>query len=55
MRYVGNPETEPRGIRRTDATADDALAQCRRGNSAGAIPVLERKLRDAGFTLPAHQ
>jgi len=31
------------------------LAQCRRGNAAGAIPVLERKLLDAGFTLPARR
>lgn len=29
MRYVGNPETEPRGIRRSDAVAEDATAQCR--------------------------
>jgi hypothetical protein len=53
MRYVGNPETEPRGIRRNDATAEHAMAQCRQGNAAAAIPVLERKLGDNRITLPA--
>jgi hypothetical protein len=52
MRYIGNPETEPRKIRRNDAVADKALAQCRQGDAAAAIPVLERKLTDNGFTLP---
>jgi hypothetical protein len=54
MRYVGNPETEPRSIRRNDAEAEEALSQCRRGNSAGSIPVRERKLTDNRITLPAH-
>jgi len=34
----------------------DAIAsvdQCRRGNPAGGIPTLEKKLRDNRFTLPA--
>jgi len=34
----------------------DAVAsvdQCRRGNPAGGIPTLEKKLRDNRFTLPA--
>ena len=53
MRYVGNPETEPRGIRRNDATAENAMAQCRQGNAVVAIPVLERKLGDNRITLPA--
>jgi hypothetical protein len=30
-----------------------AVAQCRAGNTAAGIPVLERKLRDAGLQLPA--
>ena len=55
MRYVGNPETEPRGIRRNDAEAEDAMAQCRRGNPAAAIAVLERKLTDNRITLPARE
>jgi hypothetical protein len=52
MRYVGNPETEPRNIRRNDADAEKALAQCRHGDAAASIPVLERKLIDNRITLP---
>ena len=55
MRYVGNPETEPRGIRRNDAEAEDAMSRCRRGDPAAAIPVLERKLTDNRITLPARE
>jgi hypothetical protein len=55
MRYVGNPMTEPRSIRRNDAEADIAVARCRDGNAAAAIPVLERKLIDNKFTLPARE
>lgn len=55
MRYIGNPVTEPRGIRRNDAAGDEAVSQCRRGDTAAAIPVLERKLTDNGFTLPSRQ
>src|SRR6476469_3540547 len=55
MRYVGNPETEPRGLRRNDAAADAALAQCREGNAVAAIPVLERKLVDNKITLPVRE
>ena len=46
MRYVGNPETEPRNVRRNDADAEAALAQCRHGEPVVSIPVLERKLVD---------
>lgn len=52
MRYVGNPETQPHNVRRNDATAEEAMAQCRRGDAAAAIPVLERKLTDNRLTLP---
>ena len=52
QRYVGNPETEPRNVRRNDVDADSAITQCRRGNTAAAIPVLERKLSDNKITLP---
>jgi hypothetical protein len=52
MRYVGNPVTEPRNIRRNDPAADEAVTQCRQGNAAAAIPVLERKLADNRITLP---
>ena len=52
MRYVGNPETEPRGVRRNDADAENALAQCRHGDPAASIRVLERKLTDNRIALP---
>jgi hypothetical protein len=31
-----------------------AIAQCRDGNAAAAIPFLERKVRDVSGTLPRH-
>ena len=31
---------------------DQAVAQCKAGDTAGGIPVLERKLRNAGFDMP---
>ncbi len=52
MRYVGNPETQPRNVRRNDADAENAMAQCRHGDWAASIPVLERKLVDNRITLP---
>lgn len=52
MRYVGNPETQPRNVRRNDADAEKALSQCRHGDWARSIPVLERKLTDNRITLP---
>ena len=39
-----------RGEPEVDISA--AIDQCRRGNTAGGIPTLERKLRNGGFTLP---
>ena len=35
-----------------DVSASVAMDQCARGNTAAGIPVLEKKLRDARFTLP---
>jgi hypothetical protein len=35
-----------------DATAATAMDQCQKGNYAQGIPPLEKKLRDARFTLP---
>lgn len=35
-----------------DVAAGNAIADCQRGRPASGIPVLERKLRNAGFTLP---
>jgi hypothetical protein len=48
-RYLGNT-----GEGRTfpDVAAATAMDQCERGNTATGIPVLEKKLRDARFTLP---
>ena len=38
-----------------DVAAGAAIADCEKGNTASGIPVLERKLRNAGFTLPARR
>ena len=48
-RYLGNT-----GEGRTfpDVAAATAISDCERGNTAAGIPVLEKKLRDARFTLP---
>jgi hypothetical protein len=52
-RYVGRSEAGPRTPVTPDVVGGVALAQCREGKTAEAIPVLERKLLDAGFTLPS--
>jgi len=46
-RYVQNSPG-----RQYDVDASVALENCRKGNTAAAIPVLEKKLRDSGFSLP---
>ena len=38
--------------RRVDVEATAALEDCSKGNTATAIPVLEKRLRDSGFSLP---
>ena len=48
-RYLGNTG-EGRSF--PDVTAANAISDCERGNTAAGIPVLEKKLRDARFTLP---
>ena len=46
-RYVQN------GLgKRFDVEASVALDDCSKGNTAAAIPVLEKKLRESGFSLP---
>ncbi len=40
------------GSKFPDVTASVAMDQCARGNYAAGIPPLEKKLRDARFTLP---
>jgi hypothetical protein len=46
--------TKTSGHSPNPGTVDGSVAveQCRSGNTAAGIPVLERRLRDAGFDLP---
>jgi hypothetical protein len=46
-RYVQNAPG-----RRSDVEAGYALENCQKGNTAAAIPVLEKKLEASGFSLP---
>jgi hypothetical protein len=46
-RYVQNGPGK-----RFDVEASVALDDCSKGNTATAIPVLEKKLRESGFSLP---
>ncbi len=53
IRYVGRSEAGPRTPVTPDVVGGVALAQCKQQDTvAQAIPVLERKLLDARFTLP---
>src|SRR5213079_2279455 len=52
-RYIGTSQYDRRP--RNDVTGDQAVAQCEAGNAAAAIPVLEQKLRNNGFTLPPRE
>lgn len=53
IRYVGRSEAGPRTPVTPDAVGGTALAQCKHESTvAEAIPVLERKLLNARFTLP---
>jgi hypothetical protein len=52
-RYLGRSEiASVRGTPGGSLEGQVASAQCRQGQPAGAIPVLERLLRNNGFTLP---
>jgi hypothetical protein len=52
-RYIGRSETSTiDDVRRGSNDSQVAAAQCREGQPAQAIPVLERVLRGNGFTLP---
>jgi hypothetical protein len=46
-RYVQNSPG-----REYDAEAAVALDDCQKGNTGAGIPILEKKLRESGFTLP---
>ena len=48
-RYLG---TGGAGRHFSDIPASTAIEQCEKGNTAAGIPVLEKKLGDARFTLP---
>ncbi len=49
-RYLVGGTSEGRGV--PDLDTSTAIDQCRKGDTAAGIPVLERKLRSNGFTLP---
>jgi hypothetical protein len=56
-RYVQNGpgrrfDVEASRRRGVEVEASTALDDCSKGNTAAAIPVLETKLRESGFTLP---
>ena len=52
VRYVGRSEAGPHAPVKPDVNGGVALAKCNEGDAATAIPILERKLVNAGITLP---
>jgi hypothetical protein len=53
QRYIGRSFDSHRGdFGGGSLDAQVAVTQCHRGDTADAIPVLERELRNNGFTLP---
>lgn len=52
IRYVGRSEAGPSAPVRPDVNGGVALAKCHEGDAVTSISILERKLRNAGFTLP---
>jgi hypothetical protein len=50
QRYIGNVPSGAAVM--PNATIIWAMEQCRWGNPAAGIPILEKKLLDHGFTLP---
>jgi hypothetical protein len=50
LRYTGSAGGN--GSLRPDLTTLGAIDDCKKGNTAAGIPVLERTLRNNGFTLP---
>jgi len=49
--YVNDPNS--RRPAPANVSVQSAIAQCQAGNTAAGIPVLEKALVNAGFTLPA--
>jgi hypothetical protein len=53
-RYIGYDEFDPDRLRRRGSlSADLAVVECKQGNTAAAIPVLEKMLSGKKFTLPS--
>jgi hypothetical protein len=53
LRYVGHSEDSHRGeMDGGSLDAQVAVTQCHGGNTADAISVLERELKNQGFSLP---
>jgi hypothetical protein len=50
LRYTGSAGGN--GGLRPDFTTVGAIDDCKKGNTAAGIPVLEKTLRNNGFTLP---
>jgi hypothetical protein len=53
QRYLG-PEYSGRMDTTPNVVGGEAVAKCQKGDAAASIPVLERLLTSAGFTLPRH-
>lgn len=55
VRYIGHSEDygNGRGHRRSSLEGQVAVAKCKQGDAAAAIPVLEKELTKQKFTLPA--
>ena len=53
QRYLG-PEYSGRMDTTPNVVGGEAVAKCQQGDAAASIPVLERLLTSAGFTLPRH-
>lgn len=52
LRYLGKQQE---GTNKPDSETKVAVDRCEAGDTASGIPILERKLRDGGFTLPARR
>jgi len=53
QQYIGRSPNSPRRmVDRGSLDSQAAVTQCHRGDTADAIPVLERELRNQGFSLP---
>jgi hypothetical protein len=55
VRYIGHDEDTSHHLQYLHGSLDAqvAVAQCKQGNTAAAIPVLEKQLLSQKFTLPA--